>query len=45
MHDGRAEDLPAAILAHDGEAAAVRSAFEALSSADQGLLLEFLGSL
>ncbi|MEZ4385931.1 MAG: di-heme oxidoredictase family protein, partial [Nannocystaceae bacterium] len=45
MHDGAAQTLEAAILAHDGEAAAVRAAFEALSAAEQGLLLEFLGTL
>jgi len=45
MHDGAAGTIKAAILAHDGEAAAVRDAFEDLPSADRELLLEFLGSL
>ncbi len=45
MHDGAAETIEAAILAHDGEAAAIRDAFEALPAADRELLLEFLGSL
>jgi CxxC motif-containing protein (DUF1111 family) len=45
LHDGRAETLEAAILAHDGEAAAVRAAFAALTSGDREALLRFLGDL
>jgi len=45
MHDGAAGTIEAAILAHDGEAAAVRDAFDDLPGADRELLLEFLGSL
>lgn len=45
MHDGRAETLTAAILAHDGEAAAVRAAFLQRSEADRDALLRFLGDL
>jgi len=45
MHDGRAEDLDAAILAHDGEAAGVRSNYEALTPAAQQALILFLEDL
>lgn len=45
MHDGRAEDLPGAILDHDGEAAAVRSSFAALSPNEQQALILFLKDL
>jgi mono/diheme cytochrome c family protein len=45
MHDGRAADLDAAILAHDGEAAGVRANFEALTATEQSNLLFFLKSL
>ena len=45
MHDGRADTLDAAILAHAGEADAVRAAYEGLTAAEQGLLLAFLESL
>jgi len=45
MHDGRAEDLLGAILAHDGEAAAVRDAFQARPAADQEALILFLEDL
>ncbi len=45
LHDGRAESIEEAILAHGGEAAAARSAFDALSPEDRQALLEFLRSL
>ncbi len=45
MHDGRGEDLTEAILAHDGEAVAVRTAFEVLSAGDQAAVIAFLNDL
>jgi CxxC motif-containing protein (DUF1111 family) len=45
LHDGRARTLREAIEWHDGEGAASRDAFDALSSEDQELLLRFLRSL
>ncbi|MCR9162817.1 MAG: di-heme oxidoredictase family protein [Nannocystaceae bacterium] len=45
MHDGLAETVEAAILAHAGEADASRDAFENLSSDDADALLAFLESL
>jgi CxxC motif-containing protein (DUF1111 family) len=45
LHDGRAATLADAIAAHDGEAAASRSAFQALAFDDQQTLIEFLGTL
>lgn len=45
MHDGRAETLTAAILAHDGEAAAVRSSYQQRPPADRDALLQFLEDL
>ena len=45
MHDGSAETVREAILAHAGEADAVRSAFEVLSQDEQAVLVEFLESL
>lgn len=45
MHDGRAEDLEAAILLHDGEATNSRTAFSARSAADQAALILFLKDL
>lgn len=45
MHDGRASDLSAAILAHDGEAAGVVQNVFALSPQDRAALLAFLGDL
>jgi CxxC motif-containing protein (DUF1111 family) len=45
FHDGRAETILDAILMHEGEAEAVRSAFEALAPADQDALLLFLEDL
>jgi CxxC motif-containing protein (DUF1111 family) len=45
MHDGRAETIEDAILAHFSEAEAVRQAYEALSSTDRLNLLAFLADL
>jgi CxxC motif-containing protein (DUF1111 family) len=45
FHHGLFTTLRAATLAHDGEAAASRIAFEALSPADQNRIVEFLKSL
>lgn len=45
LHDGRAATIPAAILAHGGEAQASRDAFAALSAGEQADLHIFLLSL
>lgn len=45
MHDGAAENLSDAITAHQGEAALVTVAFNALSSGDRTALLAFLNDL
>jgi CxxC motif-containing protein (DUF1111 family) len=45
MHDGRSFTVEAAIVRHDAEAAASRTAFEALSDQERADLLAFLGSL
>lgn len=45
LHDGRAATIPAAILAHGGEAQPARDAFAALSPDDQANLHVFLLSL
>lgn len=45
MHDGRAETIEDAILLHDGEALAVRQAYEALSATDKEAVLAFLNDL
>lgn len=45
LHDGRADTLAAAILAHGGEAGTARGRFRRLPSVDQRLLIEFLQSL
>jgi CxxC motif-containing protein (DUF1111 family) len=45
LHDGRAGTLRAAIELHGGEAAASRSAFQALAADVQDRVLRFLGSL
>lgn len=45
LHDGRATTLGEAILAHDGEAAASRIAFQALHDGDAKLLIRFLENL
>jgi hypothetical protein len=45
LHDGRAPTIPAAILAHGGEAKAARDAFAGLSAAEQADVHIFLLSL
>ncbi|MCA8976796.1 MAG: c-type cytochrome [Planctomycetes bacterium] len=45
MHDGRAEDLKAAILAHSGEAATVTLAFQLRPAAEREALILFLEDL
>lgn len=45
LHDGRAETISDAILAHGGEALASRDAFAALSNANQANVVEFLMTL
>ena len=45
MHDGRAEDLAAAVAHHDGEALLVRQAYEQSSAADRAALIRFLQDL
>lgn len=45
LHDGRADDLEAAILAHGGEADAAQQRFRSLSNDQLRSLLEFLRTL
>ena len=45
LHDGRCSDIACAIRAHDGQGAAARNAFNALSGAQQHSLTEFVRSL
>jgi len=45
LHDGRATNVPDAIRAHDGEAAASVRAFRQLAWQDQAALLAFLLAL
>ena len=45
LHDGRTTDRSAAILAHDGQAAASAAAFHALTAAQKTDLLNFLATL
>ncbi len=45
LHDGRAATIEDAILAHDGQAAAARNAFNALSRTNKNFLLTFVNSL
>jgi CxxC motif-containing protein (DUF1111 family) len=45
LHDGRASSLRAAILQHEGEANAVRQAFQALPVAERDALIAFLDDL
>lgn len=45
LHDGRTTDIPTAIRAHDGQAAASRNAFNALSPDDQHAVVQFVRSL
>lgn len=45
LHDGRAPDLPAAIAAHGGAAAAARAAYTALPAGERDELLALLGAM
>jgi CxxC motif-containing protein (DUF1111 family) len=45
LHDGRAGTMQEAIQAHDGQGAAARDAFNALDSADQQAVIQFVRSL
>jgi CxxC motif-containing protein (DUF1111 family) len=45
LHDGRCSDVACAIRAHDGQGAAARNAFNALSGANQHNLVQFVRSL
>jgi CxxC motif-containing protein (DUF1111 family) len=45
LHDGRAHSVQQAIQMHDGQAAAARNAYNALSGNDQNNLFVFLMSL
>jgi CxxC motif-containing protein (DUF1111 family) len=45
LHDGRANTLADAILAHGGQASSSKTAFEGLSTADRDALIAFLGCL
>ena len=45
LHDGRAKNAVAAILAHDGQGRWARERFKGLGRADREALLAFLGSL
>src|SRR6478735_2659463 len=44
LHDGRCSDVPCAVQAHDGQAAAARNAYNALSGADQHNIVQFVRS-
>ena len=45
LHDGRCGDVACAVRAHDGQGAAARNAFNALSSANQHNIVQFVRSL
>ena len=45
LHDGRCGDIPCAVRAHDGQAAAARNAFNALSPDNQHNIVQFVRSL
>ena len=45
LHDGRCQDVACAIRAHDGQGAAARNAFNALSGANQHRVVTFVRSL
>jgi CxxC motif-containing protein (DUF1111 family) len=45
LHDGRAESVQEAIAFHDGQGAAARAAFQALSPSDQQKLLLFVNTI
>ena len=44
-HDGSADDIDAAIRAHDGEAAVIRDIYQALTQDEQNALQAFVGTL
>jgi CxxC motif-containing protein (DUF1111 family) len=45
LHDGRCGDVVCAVRAHDGQAAAARNAFNALTQANQHNIVQFVRSL
>lgn len=45
LHDGRAQNIDAAIRGHDGQGKASRDRYSKLNAADSAALIEFLGSL
>ena len=45
LHSGAADTIEDAVIAHNGEARAVREAYELLNGSEQDDLLMFLGSL
>ncbi len=45
LHDGRAADVPSAVLAHDGQGKAAATAFGNLSPTDQHNVVQFVRSL
>lgn len=45
LHDGRANTVADAVRAHDGEAAASRTRFNALRASEQQQVLDFLASI
>jgi CxxC motif-containing protein (DUF1111 family) len=45
LHTGEADTLDEAVRLHDGEAAGVRAAYEALPEPDRALVIAFLESL
>ncbi len=45
FHDGASETIEQAVRRHDGEALAIRQAFEALTPAERAALIAFLASL
>ena len=45
LHDGRANTLQAAILAHDGQGRAARNSFSGLSTTAKNQVLAFLRAL
>lgn len=45
LHDGRCSDVNCAVQAHDGQAAAARNAYNALSQPDRHAIVQFVRSL
>jgi CxxC motif-containing protein (DUF1111 family) len=45
LHDGRTSDITTAIRAHDGQGAASRNAFNALSASNQHNIVQFVRSI